>query len=107
LVLQRVVHEFIFKPGSGGYILTLTYALLHGLCARFGLGLSAATDPAVLAMDADEAARHTALSFHRLDREYRGLHSPQRGPLLEEIGRASCRERETIMRCARSVEKQR
>ena len=85
LVPQRVVHEFIFRPGSGGYILTLTYALLHGLCARFGLAPSAATDPAVLALDADEAGRHTALSFHALDREYRGLHSPQRGPLLESL----------------------
>ncbi|MGA0583344.1 MAG: helix-turn-helix domain-containing protein [Castellaniella sp.] len=85
LVPQRVVHEFIFRPGAGGYILTLTYALLHGLCARFGLALSAATDPAVLALDADETGRHTALSFHALDREYRSLHSPQRGPLLESL----------------------
>ncbi len=85
LVPQRVVHEFIFRPGSGGYILTLTYALLHGLCARFGLALSAATDPAVLTLDTDESGRHAALSFHQLDREYRGLHSPQRGPLLESL----------------------
>lgn len=85
LVPQRVVHEFIFRPGSGGYILTLTYALLHGLCARFGLALSAATDPVVLTLDADEPGRHAALSFHALDREYRSLHSPQRGPLLESL----------------------
>src|SRR5690606_19442595 len=85
LVPQRVVHEFIFQPGSGGYILTLTYALLHGLCERFGLALTAATDPAVLALDADAAGRHAALSFQALDREYRGLHSPQRGPLLESL----------------------
>ncbi|MGE4451082.1 helix-turn-helix domain-containing protein [Castellaniella sp.] len=85
LVPQRVVHEFIFRPGSDGYILTLTYALLHGLCARFGLALSAATDPGVLTLDADETGRHTALSFRQLDREYRGLHSPQRGPLLESL----------------------
>ncbi|MFV0283695.1 MAG: helix-turn-helix domain-containing protein [Castellaniella sp.] len=85
LVPQRVVHEFIFRPGSGGYILTLTYALLHGLCVRFGLGLSAATDPAVLTLGEDEAGRHAALSLHRLDHEYRGLHSPQRGPLLESL----------------------
>jgi len=85
LVPQRVVHEFIFQPGSGGYILTLTYALLHALCVRFGLALTAATDPAVLTLDADEAGRDAARGFRALDREYRSLHSPQRGPLLESL----------------------
>ena len=85
LVPQRVVHEFIFRPGSGGYILTLTYALLHGLCTRFGLALAAATDPAVLTLGSDAAGQHMAMNFHQLDREYRGLHSPQRGPLLESL----------------------
>lgn len=83
LVPQRVVHEFIFRPGSSGHILTLTYALLHPLCERFGLNLDTLTDPATLALGAADS--HTALTFHRLDQEYRSLRTPQRGPLLEAL----------------------
>lgn len=85
LVPQWVVHEFIFQPGTAGYILTLTYALLRELCERFGLGLYADTDPSVLALGDDEESRYAALSFHRLNQEYRSLHNPQRGPLLESL----------------------
>ncbi|HET8596352.1 MAG TPA: helix-turn-helix domain-containing protein [Castellaniella sp.] len=83
LVPQRVVHEFIFRPNAGGYILTLTYALLRPLCQRHGLSLDALADPAVLALDAGD--RYTKDTFHRLDEEYHRPHHPQRGPLLEAL----------------------
>ncbi|WP_345797728.1 helix-turn-helix domain-containing protein [Castellaniella sp. MT123] len=86
VVPQQVVHEFIFRPGSSGYILTLTYALLHPLCERHGLNLNTLTDPATLQLKAGDAGdAHTALTFHRMDQEYRSLRSPQRGPLLEAL----------------------
>ncbi len=85
LVPQMVVHEFIFQPGSGGYILTLTYALLRELCERFGLGLCAASDPATLVIGTSRDDRHLVLTLHQLAHEYRSLHSAQRGPLLETL----------------------
>lgn len=85
LVPQRVVHEFVFCPGSGGYILTVTYALLRELCERFGLALCAATEPWILRLGADTADRHVALSLRQLNEEYRSLRSAQRGPLLEAL----------------------
>lgn len=85
LIPQRVVHEFIFHPDSGGHILTLTYALLHELCNRFGLALCAWTDPAILRLGSRQADQHLALSLHQLNREYRSPHNPQRGPLLEAL----------------------
>lgn len=85
VVPPRVVHEFIFQPGSGGHILTLTQALLQPLGERFGLTLGAIGAPAVLALAHEPEDRYVAQTFHRLDREYRHLHSPQRGPLLEAL----------------------
>lgn len=85
VVPQLVVHEFIFQPGSGGHILTLTQALLHPLCERFGLALGVVGAPAVLPLGERPEDRYTAQTFHRLDQEYRHLHSPQRGPLLEAL----------------------
>lgn len=85
LVPQMVVHEFVFRPGSGGYILTLTYALLRELCQRFALASGAHPDPVVLAVGSAAADRYCALTLHQLDHEYRSLHSPQRGPVLETL----------------------
>lgn len=85
VVPPLVVHEFIFQPGSGGHILTLTQALLHPLCERFGLGLAAIGEPLILALGSALQDRYAAQTFHRLDHEYRHLHSPQRGPLLEAL----------------------
>ena len=85
LVPQHVVHEFVFEPGSGGYILTLTYALLRELCERFGMAITAWPGPTMLSIGQTLADRHLALTLHRLDHEYRSLHSPQRGPLLQAL----------------------
>lgn len=85
VVPQRVVHEFVFQPGSAGHILTLTQALLHPLGERFGLALGAHVAPAVLPLGERPEDRYVAWTLHRLDQEYRQLHSPQRGPLLESL----------------------
>lgn len=85
LVPQNVVHEFIFHPASGGHILTLTYALLHELCERLELALCAVTHAAVLRLGGNESDRHTALTFHQLNREYHSPHAAQRGPLLHAL----------------------
>lgn len=86
LVPQMVVHEFVFRPGSEGYILTLTSALLRQVCQGFGLGLCAIQDPAVLTLGAADDDRLALLALQRLDQEYRGsLGNPQRGPLLEAL----------------------
>lgn len=83
VIPQHVVHEFIFQPGAGGYILTLTYALLQPLCQRHGLSLHALADPALLTLGAQDG--YTSLTFDQLDREYHHPHHPQRGPLLEAL----------------------
>lgn len=85
LVPQLVVHEFVFRPGSGGYIVTLTYALLRELCQRHAMTLAAQPDPAVLAIGQAVVDRYLAATLHRLDHEYRSLHDPQRGPMLEAL----------------------
>lgn len=85
LVPQMVVHEFAFRPGSGGYILTLTYALLRELCGRFAIVLGAHPDPTVLSVGTAAADRHFVLTLHQLAHEYRSLHTPQRGPVLETL----------------------
>jgi AraC family transcriptional activator of pobA len=85
LVPQMVVHEFVFRPDSRGYILTLTYALLREACQRFGLGLGAVQEPAVLAVGTAAPDQLMTLSLQRLNREYRSPHSPQRGPMLESL----------------------
>lgn len=85
LVPQQVVHEFLFRPGCSGYILTLTRALLSMLCQHFVLGLQANRAPAVLRLKETGEDRLLALLFAQLDAEYRALPQPQRGPLLEAM----------------------
>lgn len=83
LIPQHVVHEFIFQPGAGGYILTLTYALLQPLCERHSLNLHTLADPALLTMGAQDD--YTSRTFDQLDLEYHRPHHLQRGPLLEAL----------------------
>lgn len=85
LVPRLVVHEFAFRPGTRGYIVSLTYALLYALCQRLGLGLCAADDWRALKLGAGAADAFTARAFARLDHEYRHFYGPQRGPLLEAL----------------------
>ncbi|MGB6241994.1 MAG: AraC family transcriptional regulator [Castellaniella sp.] len=83
LVPPHVVHEFMFQPGAGGYILTLTYALLQPLCLRHSLSLHTLAGPALLTLGAQDA--YTSHTFDQLDQEYHRPHHPQRGPLLEAL----------------------
>lgn len=85
LVPRMVVHEFAFRPGTRGYILSLTYALLDPLCQRFELGLCAADDWQALKLGARIEDEFTAMAFARLDHAYRHFYGPQRGPLLEAL----------------------
>lgn len=82
---QQVVHEFIFRPRSRGYILTLTGTLLRQMCERFGLNLAGLTESLILQLGPNESERHVALSLHQLNREYRRPPDAQRGPLLEAL----------------------
>ena len=83
LVPQGVVHEFLFRPESEGYIRTLTDALLHDFAQRAGFALYTAASTLVPGTTEDDQQAITCL--HSLNREYRRPHSPQRGPMLEAL----------------------
>lgn len=85
LIPQMVVHGFQFDPGSVGYILTVTYALMAQIGQKTGMALTTASTPAFLRLTQDEDSQHTKLTWRRLNKEYRSPQSPQRGALLESL----------------------
>lgn len=86
LVPQMVVHGFRFEPGSVGYILTVTYALMTQIDQAAGLTLTAAGVPVVLELaDHPDKEAYIRLSFQRLNEEYRSPNTPQRTAQLQAI----------------------
>lgn len=85
LVPQMAVHEFMFRPDTVGYILTMTSGLLQQLCTRFDLALGRLADPLILEVGDDVEDRHAMSSLRRLEAEYHSPYSAQRGPMLETL----------------------